>query len=326
MRACILVFCLLLVHVCAQTPDNVTETLTTSTALTLETEAATSATVVNATDATTTTVETTTVETTTVAATTSVAVNETSTNGTLHNCLKLPVETLQVPKSKCVVDFRLWRVDCAVNLKLPEENAIATSKSISFEIVRCLPNGTDANVTVPATLLLGRFSLVYELTLPGPVKAAASKITTVPTGDSVFSLMRPINVTDAELTIPVWPSSGLITVDVDGDGKLVSPRSLGIVVVLNNINVNSTHVSAGVKLRICTAKPTCSEVQLVDKLAFGFDDVCCIPQELQCSAERETCKSDSVSRMPLFDGAVRGASLSSMAIALASILFALLKI
>jgi hypothetical protein len=227
------------------------------------------------------------------------------------NCLRLPVETVQVPSSKCVVDFRLWSVVCGTKLRLPREGAaIAEVKSVGVEIVRCPANEKPK----------ARFSIVYELTLPAALKNAASKITTVPSGDMTFAHDVPINVTNAELTVPIWPSSGLITVDIDGDGKLVSPRSLGVVLVLQQISLNSTHITLGKSvLKVCAAKTECELVEITEKpIAFGFDEVCCLPREKQCADERDVCMSVALNRTSLFDHApVLAPSVSVMLAAVA---------
>jgi hypothetical protein len=288
----------------AQTANETTVAVTNAT-----TESAATTTTTTTTNAITTTTATSTADVTSTTAEaasslTTASFSETSTSSgvvgsstaRMLNCLRLPVETVQVPSSKCVVDFRLWSVVCSTKLRLPREGAaIAEAKSVGVEIVRCPANEKPK----------ARFSIVYELTLPAALKNAASKVTTVPTGDMTFAHDVPINVTNAELTVPIWPSSGLITVDIDGDGKLVSPRSLGVVLVLQQISLNSTHVTLGKSvLKVCAAKTECELVSITETpLAFGFDEVCCLPREKQCADERDVCMSVALNRTSLFDHA-----------------------
>lgn len=230
-----------------------------------------------------------------------------ATNGTktVHSCIALPVE-LKTEAFGCVVDFRLWRVDCMKDIPLPSaENRVATAQGISFDIVRCPANDT----------LHGRVSFRYALDLPKAIKSAAdvAKLS-VPDGNQLASRTVPINVTGSEVIVPIWPSSGIVELDIDGKLGNMASRKLGIALRLFNVKLNSTHVTFDVGLRVAPGATTFTDLTIARDLKFGFDDVCCLPGELLCADEKEKCMSDDIGLKKWLFGSASAKTKSAWAI------------
>lgn len=215
--------------------------------------------------------------------TTTTSLSNGTTSG--RECLSLPVE-LKTAAFGCEVDFRLWRVDCKKDIPLPNlENRVATAQGIAFELVRCPANES----------LKGRVSFRYALDLPSAIKSAAdvAKLK-VPDGNQIASRTVPINVTGHEVIVPIWPSSGIVELDVDGKLGNAASRKLGIAVRLFNVQLNSTHVMFDVGLRVAPGSTTFTDMTIARDVKFGFDDVCCMPGELLCPDEKEKCMAEDI--------------------------------
>lgn len=227
--------------------------------------------------------------------TTSVFAESNGTTKPVHTCISLPID-LKQEAFGCVVDFRLWRVDCKKDIPLPSaDNRVATAQGIAFELVRCPANET----------LKGRVSFRYALDLPNAIKSAAdvAKLS-VPDGNQLASRTVPINVTDSEVIVPIWPSSGIVELDVDGKLGNAASRKLGIALRLFNMQLNSSHVTFDVGLRVAPGATTFTDLTIARDVRFGFDDVCCLPGELLCPDEKEKCMSDDIGiKTWLFGGA-----------------------
>jgi hypothetical protein len=193
---------------------------------------------------------------------------------------------LQTAALGCEIDFRLWRVDCKKDIPLPNgEDRVATAQGVVFELVRCPANES----------IKGRISFKYSLDLPNAIKNAAevAKLE-VPDGNQIATKDVPFNVTNGEVIVPIWPSSGIVELDIDGKLGNAASRKLGIALRLFNVALNSTHVEFDVALRIAPGKTTYNDITLATDVSFGFDDECCLPGELLCPDEKERCMSEDI--------------------------------
>lgn len=209
------------------------------------------------------------------AATTATAANgsdSTGATGAGFQCPTLPADVLDLALG-CRADLKQFRVDCKTAVPLPDaKNKIGSFNSLAVTLSRCPSPEVSLDV-------------VYELALPNAVSLAAKTADIdVPSGPQTLTLKKGIDTSDIE--VPVWPQTGIVVIP---KSALSAERKVGIALVIAKPTINGASITFGLNLRVCAALAMCIDVPIAANQSFGFEQVCCIPDALQCADEFQRC-------------------------------------
>jgi hypothetical protein len=195
-----------------------------------------------------------------------------SGTGAGFQCPTLPADVIDLALG-CQANLKQFRVDCKTAVPLPDmKSKIGSFNSLAVTLNRC-----------PSPEI--RLNIVYELALPNSVSLAAKTANVdVPSGPQTLMLRKGIDSSDIE--VPVWPQTGIVVIP---KSALSAERKVGIALVITKPTINGASISFGISLRVCAALAMCIDVPIAANQSFGFEQVCCIPDALQCADEFQRC-------------------------------------
>jgi hypothetical protein len=190
----------------------------------------------------------------------------------MFTCPMLPTDVVELALG-CKASLKEWDITCSTPVPLPDApNKMASLNSLTVKLSRC-----------PTVAI--KIDVVYELLLPTAVSLAAKSANQmIPMGPQTVTFNKAIGNDDIEL--PVWPASGVIVIP---KSAFIDERRVGVALVIQRPTIAGAQLTFGLALRVCAALKTCIDVPVSANQTFGFSEVCCIPDGLQCADERAKC-------------------------------------
>lgn len=197
-----------------------------------------------------------------------------STTTTDPRCARLPRGEIALPAPiSCVADLDDWRIDCPSTVSLPsKQDAFAEFGDLTLRINRC---------PKPAFEL----SFDYEIKIDSSVIKAAlqSRGITIPPGSQRATFSKTLETITLE--IPVWPTTGIVDIPAT---SITAASRVGLALVIKDVKLEAARASLTIAVRVCSGRPTCTDIA-IGTVAYGNNDACCLPANLQCADEAALC-------------------------------------